>query len=150
MQTITRLPSDHDDESEGLGDAWSGSLQRGRVTAILENGVICVATGRGAEVECEALESFATGPQALAIGDRLLFLPPAGEELGVVVGRITRYAPPSMLANRVIDASEGLLLRCGESSIDLRADGKVLIKGEDVTVRAKGTQRIRAGTVSIN
>ena len=49
-----------------------------------------------------------------------------------------------------IDATNSLSLKCGEASIELRADGKVLIKGEDVTVRAKGTKRIRAGTVSIN
>ena len=42
------------------------------------------------------------------------------------------------------------MLRCGEASLDLRADGKVLLRGDDVLVRAKGTQRIRAGTVSIN
>ena len=33
---------------------------------------------------------------------------------------------------------------------DLRADGKVRSRGDDVLVRAKGTQRIRAGSVSIN
>jgi hypothetical protein len=43
-----------------------------------------------------------------------------------------------------------LSLKCGDASIDLRADGKVMIRGEDVLVRAKGTKRIRAGTVSIN
>jgi hypothetical protein len=37
-----------------------------------------------------------------------------------------------------------------ESTVDLRADGKVMVRGEDVLLRAKGTQRIRAGTVAIN
>ena len=49
-----------------------------------------------------------------------------------------------------LQASESLSLTCGQASIELRADGKVLIRGDDVLLRAKGTQRIRAGTVSIN
>jgi hypothetical protein len=50
----------------------------------------------------------------------------------------------------VLQAAHTLSLQCGLSSIDLRADGKVVIKGDDVLVRAKGTKRIRAGSVSIN
>ena len=53
-------------------------------------------------------------------------------------------------AHLSIESVGQLTLVCGQASIDLRADGKVMIRGEDVLVRAKGTQRIRAGTVSIN
>lgn len=49
-----------------------------------------------------------------------------------------------------LEATEALTLACGKSSIELRADGKLMVRGEDVLVRATGTQRIRAGTVSIN
>ena len=34
--------------------------------------------------------------------------------------------------------------------MELRADGKLLVKGEDVLVKARGTQRIKAGSVNIN
>jgi hypothetical protein len=50
----------------------------------------------------------------------------------------------------VLEATEALTLRCGEASIELRADGSAIVKGEDVLLRAKGTQRIRAGNVAIN
>jgi hypothetical protein len=50
----------------------------------------------------------------------------------------------------VIEAREELLLRCGEASIRLRADGTVQIRGRDVTSWARRRQRIRGGSVSIN
>jgi hypothetical protein len=49
-----------------------------------------------------------------------------------------------------LTATETLTLKCGEASVNLRADGQVMVKGEDVLLRAKGTQRIRAGNVAIN
>ncbi len=68
----------------------------------------------------------------------------------IIVGAIGDAHQKGSKKHLRLRAEESLSLQCGESSIDLRADGKVLIKGDDVTVRAKGTKRIRAGTVSIN
>ena len=87
---------------------------------------------------------------SLAAGDRLLVLPPGGGQLGVVIGRIGRFTPPQPQANLTLEATESLTLKCGEASVDLRADGKVMVRGDDVLIRAKGTQRIRAGNVAIN
>ena len=67
-----------------------------------------------------------------------------------MLGRIGRYQEPGTQRQVTIEAQESVTLKCGDSSVDLRADGKLMIRGEDVLVRAKGTQRIRAGTVSIN
>ena len=50
----------------------------------------------------------------------------------------------------VVQATDRLELRCGEASICLRSDGKIKIRGVDVTTRARRTQRIRGGTVLIN
>ncbi|CAN5421075.1 hypothetical protein BH11PSE9_BH11PSE9_04260 [soil metagenome] len=61
-----------------------------------------------------------------------------------------RYNPPAVQAIVTIEANESLTLKCGEASIDLRADGQVMVRGEDVLLRAKGTQRIRAAKVAIN
>ena len=77
-------------------------------------------------------------------------LAPPGSDKAVVLGRIGLYVAPRSEAHLSIEASESLTLKCGAASIDLRADGKVMVRGEDVLLRAKGTQRIRAGTVSIN
>ncbi len=49
-----------------------------------------------------------------------------------------------------IVAREQLVLRCGESSITLTKAGKVLIKGEYVSSRSNGVNRIKGGSVQIN
>ena len=86
---------------------------------------------------------------SLSAGDQLLALLNVSLDQGVALGRVGRYLP-SASPHVTLEASESLTLKCGEASIDLRADGKVMVRGEDVLLRAKGTQRIRAGTVSIN
>jgi hypothetical protein len=53
-------------------------------------------------------------------------------------------------STRVIEAREELLLRCGEATISLRADGTIKILGRDVTSWARRRQRIRGGSVAIN
>jgi hypothetical protein len=43
-----------------------------------------------------------------------------------------------------------VVLRCGEASITLRRNGRVVIKGAQVETRARGTNRIKGGNVLIN
>ncbi len=50
----------------------------------------------------------------------------------------------------VLEANEEIVLRCGKSSITLRRDGKVVIKGIQVVSRAAQTNKIKGGSVSIN
>jgi hypothetical protein len=50
----------------------------------------------------------------------------------------------------VVEADEELTLQCGDASIQIRRDGKILIRGEHILSRAKGTQRIKGGSVAIN
>lgn len=110
---------------------------------------VCLADGR--ECLCDWLEGPATAGIELAPGDRLLVQPPAGDAPGVVLGRIGRYrAPPPAPERVVIEAGQSLTLKCGEAAVELRADGKLAIRGEDILLRAQRTQRIKAGTVSIN
>ncbi len=123
---------------------------RAKLLCITEEGYIVVITSKGHEFPCDWLEGSATAGIKLEPGDRLLVVPPSKGENGVVLGRIGRYQEPKPEANVTIEASESLTLKCGEASVDLRSDGKVMVRGEDVLLRAKGTQRIRAGTVAIN
>jgi hypothetical protein len=51
---------------------------------------------------------------------------------------------------RIIEAESELILCCGESSIILRSDGKVVIKGKEILSRAAQSNKIKGGTVSIN
>lgn len=121
---------------------------RATVLRLDSSGLIAVACP-GGELNCEILES--PSGTALAPGDSVMVTLPDGVEgLGVVLGRVSRYRGPQAPEHLVVGAGKSLTLQCGQSSIDLRADGKVMIRGEDVLVRAKGTKRIRAGSVSIN
>ena len=50
----------------------------------------------------------------------------------------------------VIEAEEEIILRCGEGSITLRRDGKVVVRGTNLLSRSSGPNRIKGGSVSIN
>jgi hypothetical protein len=115
-----------------------------------ENGNLLVRATNGFEFKCDWLENSQNANINLQPGDRLLCLPPTEHEPGIVLGRIGKYQKPQPQQNVTIEASETLTLKCGEASVELRKDGKAMVKGEDVLLRAKGTQRIRAGTVAIN
>jgi hypothetical protein len=49
-----------------------------------------------------------------------------------------------------IEAEEEVLLRCGKGSIQIRKDGKIVIKGTDMLSRSSGPHRIRGASVNIN
>ena len=49
-----------------------------------------------------------------------------------------------------LTASEEIVLQCGESSITLKRNGKVVIRGSYVETYASGTNRIKGGNVRIN
>lgn len=48
------------------------------------------------------------------------------------------------------DAREEILLRCGKSSILLKQNGKVVIKGTQVLSRSSGANKIKGSSVNIN
>lgn len=50
----------------------------------------------------------------------------------------------------VFNAKQSIVLRCGEASITLQSDGKVVIRGIHVISHAKGVNRIRGGSVQLN
>jgi len=49
-----------------------------------------------------------------------------------------------------VEAADELVLRCGEASIVLRRNGRVVIRGTYVETRSKGVNRIKGGSVLIN
>jgi hypothetical protein len=109
--------------------------------------------GDAAELACDFLETGSDLHPELGAGDLVLVVRPTiPGQAGVVLGRVGRYrAPgPQPAEQVVIEATEMLTLKCGSSAIDLRSDGKLLIRGHDVLSRATRTQRIKGGTVAIN
>jgi len=123
---------------------------RAELLVVDEDGSLLVRAANGFEFQCDWLENSQNANIELEPGDRLLCIPPTEQEPGIALGRIGKYQKPQLQQNVTIEASETLTLKCGEASVELRSDGKAMLKGEDVLLRAKGTQRIRAGTVAIN
>lgn len=123
---------------------------RAELLTIDEEGGLLVRSADGFDFHCDWLENSQNANIELEIGDRLLCMPPTEYGPGIVLGRIGKYQKPQSQQNLTIEATETLTLKCGEASVELRKDGKAMVKGEDVLLRAKGTQRIRAGTVAIN
>jgi hypothetical protein len=50
----------------------------------------------------------------------------------------------------VLEARDEIVLMCGEASITLRRNGRIAIRGAQVETRARGVNRIKGGSVSIN
>ncbi len=121
---------------------------RAEVQAILPTGRIMVRPVDGEPFECDWLDTGSLRPH-LSEGDTVLVMADSTEQ-AVVLGRVTNYSLAPIPDALELRAKQSLSLQCGEAAVELRADGKVLIRGDDVLIRAKGTKRIRAGTVSIN
>ena len=132
------------------GGSESGALVVAELVAVDADGVLRVRTLEGRQFSCDWLENAFTGTVKLNVGDRVLVMPPVSRQRACVLGRIAPYRVPESPPNTVIRGEQSLSLQCGAASLDLRADGKVMIRGEDVLVRARGTKRIKAGTVNIN
>jgi len=90
------------------------------------------------------------------MGDTVLvWLSDNDGERGVVLGRIGPSRAPAAKQQDtpdeiVIQAKKNLTFKCGDGSITLRKDGKILIKGKDLVSRAKRMNRIKGGSVAIN
>lgn len=50
----------------------------------------------------------------------------------------------------IFDAKKEIVLRCGEGSVKIRKDGKIIIKGTNLVSRAKATNKIKGAAVNIN
>lgn len=51
---------------------------------------------------------------------------------------------------QIVHAEKQLVLRCGDASIVLNRDGRIVVKGAYVETRSRGVNRIKGGSVQIN
>ncbi|NOK04139.1 MULTISPECIES: DUF6484 domain-containing protein [Myxococcus] len=82
-------------------------------------------------------------PSATPLLDALLESPPPEAALRPTEARVDGKRV-------VIEGQDEVVLKCGEASITLRRNGKVIVKGTYLESRASGTHRIKGGTVEIN
>ena len=133
-----------------LSLAQSTELVRGRVLALAQD--VMVLVDEADTVACDVLATGGPTHLHLQAGDEVLvWRPGAPGDRGIVLGRVeppgSECEPPVEL---VMEARENLTLRCGDGSITIRADGKILIKGKDLVSHAQRTNRIKGGSVAIN
>jgi hypothetical protein len=50
----------------------------------------------------------------------------------------------------IVDAKKEIEIRCGQSSLIMTSDGKVILKGEQITSRARRTNKVKGAAVRIN
>jgi hypothetical protein len=136
-------------------------IVRGRVLAVGERRTVVVRCDDSAvTLACELLQSDATGGPVLAPGDTVLVWR-ADDGPGVVLGRVGPSCAPAPDVERaasaeavpdelIIEATKQLTLKCGEGSITIRSDGKILIKGKDLVSYAQRMNRVKGGAVAIN
>jgi hypothetical protein len=98
-----------------------------------------------------AVRAKASGQEVVLMIDRrrgrppvlIGFLQPLGQEAADLDARVD--------GKRIeLEGKDEIVLRCGEASVILRRNGRVLIQGVQVETRARGVNRIKGGSVSIN
>lgn len=92
--------------------------------------------------------------RATAGASVVVMLDPTGAP--VILGELrpigTAPKPEARVDGRRVElvADEEIVLKCGEASLVLRKNGRVVLRGVQVETRAKGLNRIKGGTVAIN
>jgi hypothetical protein len=117
---------------------------------------LVVFPGNPSEAALPARTTAALTPEDVGREVALLF--EGGDPaLPLVVGRLVRPEAPPVTVRRdgveevlELTAERAILLHCGKASITLTRAGKVLIRGEYVSSRSTGVNRIKGGSVHLN
>lgn len=126
----------------------AGQLASARIESVDDEGVVRITVGDGPAV----VARIASGPElplpALVPGAEVLVLVEP-EQAPVIVSAILARLPaaPQVLE---LQAQQQLILRCGDASISIAADGTIEIRGERIDSEAEGIQRIKGAQVRIN
>lgn len=126
--------------------------QVGTVIDFPSSGEIAVKlSGRsGRVVLCDFLSTTSGEPPELNQGDRVLVVIPQDHDgKPIVLGKVAGYRRPDR-RKLVVAADEELTLRCGEATIAIRKNGRILIKGVDIVTHARQRNRIRGGSIQLN
>lgn len=140
-------------------------ITRGHILAITREGKIIVQDEtEGFELSCDFLRTSTAPPPQLTLGDAVLYARDETGMRGYILGLIEKYLPETgnppdkflldgkskSLQEIKIEAEEKIELRCGQSSITMNKEGKVVIKGANLTSRASRINKIKGGAVRIN
>jgi hypothetical protein len=128
-----------------------------RTTVLLEAATLdrAVATGQGATLVFEngdpllpILTGLVQSQQPPSLLEELLVAPRAAP-----AGSIAKKAPLEARLDGervVLEGRHEVVLKCGDASITLRRDGKVIVRGAYVETHSRGVNRIKGAAVKIN
>jgi len=128
----------------------------GRIVALTDSAEILVELSRDGSELMKARTVVSVSEKE--IGEKAVLAFEEGDPakpiiLGLIIkpGKVRRKVSFTADGDKfVVVAESEIELRCGDASITLTRAGKVLIKGEYVSTRAKGMNRIKGASVSIN
>jgi hypothetical protein len=128
--------------------ADAGQLASARIESVDDEGVVRVSIGDAPAVVARIAASPELPVQALVPGAEVLVLVEP-DQAPVVVSTILARLPaiPQVLE---LQAAQQLILRCGDATISIAADGNIEIRGERIDSEAEGIQRIKGAQVRIN
>jgi len=126
---------------------------RGRIINIGEDGKLLVKTDAGgSKISCDFLRTSAAPLPQLYLGTPVLCV--ANESRGYVLGVIQPYLPQAEKKEDPVElsleAKDSIELTCGESVLSMSKNGKIVLRGTDITTRASGQNKIKGATISIN
>jgi hypothetical protein len=134
---------------EAIGRRW---VVEGRVVAVLPDGRARVEVASGEVIDCRCAQAIDVGwlRAALARGPV-----DAEASIGVRGGSLCAVFPgpehASVVAERVaLESSQSVEIKCGQSSITMKKDGRVRIRGRDVAARGARVARLQGHTVRLN
>jgi hypothetical protein len=152
-------PGSRDAEGAERNHRGSEGASIGTLVALSPDGVPSVSFLNGRTATIRAAEWTARLTQADIGRSVILMFLQEDVDRPVIVGLMQRSSPtsgppgesanPASPAIRLISENE-IVLRCGKASITLTRAGKVLIRGEYVSSRATGVNRLKGGVVYIN
>ena len=139
------------DLTAALTSGVAAGIGRGFVVGVDSEAYTYRISTEGGDLEADVLVTSAARVLP-GVGEEVLFWH-SGEcgERAVILGCIACDPQTKRPAESIVlNAAENLTLKCGDGSITIRKDGKILIKGKDLVSQAKRTNRIRGGSVAIN
>lgn len=145
----------HSERVETLVDVSAAPELRGAVTGtfvgVTPHGIplIDVSGARRLARSCVPLHTCDLGRDVVVAFDATH--PDSPIVLGVIQPAATETVDITVDGKNVaVSAHESITLRCGNASITLNSDGKIVIRGAHVVTHASGVNRIRGGSVELN
>ncbi|MBI9092144.1 MAG: hypothetical protein JEZ12_23270 [Desulfobacterium sp.] len=140
---------------EVLSQMTAGGMAiiRGRIINMGKDGTLTVKPDAGGvTILCDFLRTSAGPLPRLYLGTPVLCV--AAGTRGYVLGVIQPYLPQSEEKEDppelTLKAKDSIELTCGESVLSMDKNGKIVLRGENITTRASGQNKIKGAGVQIN